>query len=144
MFNIKFAIPYHILFVLKTLNFLMDLNSSRCGLGTWATSSKRSFPSYSINVPPFTSALVLLVTYKQGLFSLTSLLSWLPLFHYFGLWNKNWILTSIINSFWFAMNWCKIDKSTVAPMLSMLDMKQTDRPSFSINSSKRPELANAW
>ena len=30
------------LFVLKTLNFLTDLKSSSCSLGTWATSSRRS------------------------------------------------------------------------------------------------------
>ena len=42
------------------------------------------------------------------------------------------------------MNCLNMDKSTVAPMLSILDMKQTVRPSRSINSSKRPELANAW
>ena len=54
---------YQMLLVLKTLNFLIDLNSSRCDLGTWATSSRRSFPSYWIKVPPFTSARVLSVTY---------------------------------------------------------------------------------
>ncbi|KAE9529670.1 hypothetical protein AGLY_011766 [Aphis glycines] len=42
----------HRLLVLKNLNFLTDLNSSRFSLGTCAIS----------NIPPFTSALVLFVT----------------------------------------------------------------------------------
>ncbi len=50
------------LFVLKTLNFLTLLKSSKWSLGTCATSSSLRWPSYWIRVPPLTSALVLSVT----------------------------------------------------------------------------------
>ena len=133
---------YHILLVLNTLNFLIDLNSSRWLFGTWATSSSLSFPSYSIRVPPLTSARVLLVTWNvDECHSLVRLLGY-PLKHVSIIIKIK--ITSMINSFWFSMNCFSMDKSTVAPMLSILDMKQTVRPSRSINSSKRPELANAW
>ncbi len=45
----------HRLFVLKILNFETDLNSSTWAFGTWAISSRRSFPSYWISVPPWES-----------------------------------------------------------------------------------------
>lgn len=47
----------HKLLVLNTLNFLTDLKSSSWSFGTWATSRRRSLPSYWISVPPLTSAL---------------------------------------------------------------------------------------
>mmetsp|Transcript_27443 Transcript_27443/g.68889 ORF Transcript_27443/g.68889 Transcript_27443/m.68889 type:complete len:338 (-) Transcript_27443:215-1228(-) len=54
-----------ILFVLKTLNLLTDLNSSRYSGGTWATSRSETLPSYDMMVPPLISARVLSVSSMQ-------------------------------------------------------------------------------
>uniref|UniRef100_A0A147BUP1 Putative secreted protein n=1 Tax=Ixodes ricinus TaxID=34613 RepID=A0A147BUP1_IXORI len=92
----------HRLLVLKILNFFMLLNSSMFSLGTCAISNSLSRFSYWMRVPPLTSALVLSVT------SITK---------------------SGGAGVFVERSRLRILRSTVAPRLSMLEMKQNSRPS---------------
>lgn len=104
------------LLVLKNLNVFTDLKSSTWSSGTCAISSSRSLFSYWINVPPFTSARVLSVT------SMTK-------------------STGLPFEPFSTSNLFRMDRSTVAPKLSIFDRKQYWRPS-SMNLFSSPDAWN--
>ena len=90
---------------------------------TWATSRRRNRPSYCISVPPFTSARVLSVTCVIAISFMRALISKTPHYNWFyeGLDFEN---TSMMNSWSPDRQRSRMPRSTVAPRLSVLDMKQ--------------------
>lgn len=130
----------HKLLVLKYLKVLTDLKSSTCSFGTWAISSNRSLSSYWISVPPYKS-------YQHSFFRFLLFGPKIKVSHWLFKSNQQIIfwkifrtltsalvlsVTSMRNSTFAVLSGPSSNfstlRSTVAPKLSMLEMKQYSRP----------------
>lgn len=131
----------HKLLVLKILNLVTDLNSSTWALGTCAISSSLRRSSYWIRVPPWTEG-------KQAAQAEPHFLQPGPDRHEGD--TKHTLTSALVLSVTSMMNsqrlsagwlirWLRMNRSTVAPRLSMLETKMYSFPS-AMSLSRSPEF----